>query len=84
MFQRTPPWLPPKPDRPYVPMERFVFSHLPPVRRLYRSLIYWALEMRVAMLTKGSWLQHYHKRRALDYRRESMRSPANSTGRPLP
>jgi cation diffusion facilitator CzcD-associated flavoprotein CzcO len=76
VFQRTPPWLLPKPDRAYFPVERFVFSHLPPVRRLYRSLIYWALEMRVAMLTKGSWLQHYHKRRALDYRRESIKDPA--------
>ena len=75
VFQRTPPWLLPKPDRAYFPIERFVFSHVPPVRRLYRSLIYWALEMRVAMLTKRSWLQQYHKRRALDYLRKSIEDP---------
>lgn len=75
VFQRTPPWLLPKPDREYLPIERFVLGHLPPLRRLYRSLIYSALEVRFSTLIKGSWLQQYHRHRALKYLSESIKDP---------
>jgi cation diffusion facilitator CzcD-associated flavoprotein CzcO len=75
IFQRTPPWLLPKPDREYQPIERLLFGRLPPVRRLYRNLLYWLLEIRFRTLTNGSWLQHSHHRRALKYLSESIKDP---------
>jgi len=44
VFQRTPPWVIPRRDRPYTRLERLLFSRVDPWRRLYRSFIYWRLE----------------------------------------
>lgn len=44
VFQRTPPWVIPKPDRAFRPWEHRLFRALPPYRRLYRNLIYWQQE----------------------------------------
>lgn len=46
VFQRTPPWIVPRPDRPYGPRERWLLRHLPGLQRLYRAGIYWSLEAR--------------------------------------
>ncbi|MGY2230299.1 NAD(P)/FAD-dependent oxidoreductase [Pseudomonas tolaasii] len=47
LFQRTPPWIMPKPDREISRAERWVFRHLPFTQRLVRAAFYWALEGRV-------------------------------------
>jgi cation diffusion facilitator CzcD-associated flavoprotein CzcO len=47
LFQRTPPWIMPKPDRPISRVERWAFKHLPFTQRLVRGAYYWALEGRV-------------------------------------
>lgn len=47
LFQRTPPWIMPKPDRAISPSERLLFKHLPFTQRLLRGAFYWALEGRV-------------------------------------
>lgn len=47
LFQRTPPWIMPKPDRAISPFERWLFKHLPFTQRLVRGAFYWALEGRV-------------------------------------
>ncbi len=47
LFQRTPPWIMPKPDRAISPAERWLFKHLPFTQRLLRGAFYWALEGRV-------------------------------------
>lgn len=46
VFQRTPPWIMPKPDRPIPGWLRRVFRAVPGVQRAYRALIYWLLESR--------------------------------------
>jgi cation diffusion facilitator CzcD-associated flavoprotein CzcO len=46
VFQRTPPWIMPHPDRPVSPRERRLFRRLPPTQRLLRAGLYWALEGR--------------------------------------
>jgi cation diffusion facilitator CzcD-associated flavoprotein CzcO len=56
LFQRTPPWVLPKPDRPVRPWERRAFAALPLLQRLYRILIYWMLEMRAFAFTVGPWI----------------------------
>ena len=44
VFQRTPPWVMPHPDRPLSQFEHRLYRALPPVRRLMRDGIYWARE----------------------------------------
>lgn len=40
VFQRTPPWIIPRHDRPYLAAERRLFAAVPALRRAYRSLLY--------------------------------------------
>jgi cation diffusion facilitator CzcD-associated flavoprotein CzcO len=51
LFQRTAPWVLPKPDRPTTRLERLLFRRLPAVQQAYRNLIYWRLETRVLGMT---------------------------------
>lgn len=46
LYQRTPPWVLPRPDRAMSPIERRLFRALPPLQRLYRYGIYALMEMR--------------------------------------
>ncbi|TVR02503.1 MAG: NAD(P)/FAD-dependent oxidoreductase [Deltaproteobacteria bacterium] len=47
LFQRTPPWVLPKPDRTIGPRERTLLENLPALQWLQRQRIYWSLEPRV-------------------------------------
>lgn len=51
IFQRTPPWIVPKMDRPVRPWEQRMFRLLPLTQRLYRNAIYWMLESRAVGFT---------------------------------
>ncbi|MDX6253337.1 MAG: hypothetical protein QOF10_6697 [Kribbellaceae bacterium] len=63
VFQRTPPWITPKPDRTIGPRERTLHARFPAGQRAIRNLIYWGLEARGlgftgnAKLMKGLELQ---------------------------
>jgi cation diffusion facilitator CzcD-associated flavoprotein CzcO len=46
VFQRTPPWIMPKPDHAMPRWARTLFRVVPGAQRLYRHLIYWLLEVR--------------------------------------
>ena len=46
MFQRTPPWLNPRPDFEIPPAVRAMFRAAPPTMRAFRDGIYWVLESR--------------------------------------
>jgi len=46
LFQRTAPWVLPRPDRAFRRAELFAFEKLPGVRWLYRQAIYWQHEWR--------------------------------------
>ncbi|MGL4304917.1 MAG: flavin-containing monooxygenase [Mycobacteriaceae bacterium] len=52
VYQRTAPWILPRPDRPYSKLERFAFKKIPGFQRLSRSAIYWIRETQVIGLTK--------------------------------
>ncbi|HYH51916.1 MAG TPA: NAD(P)/FAD-dependent oxidoreductase, partial [Acidimicrobiia bacterium] len=41
IFQRTPPWILPRWDRPFRPVERWAFRYVPLLQRLARAGIYW-------------------------------------------
>jgi cation diffusion facilitator CzcD-associated flavoprotein CzcO len=45
VFQRTAPWIMPRPDRPLTPIERLVYRHVPGAQRLMRRAIYWGREL---------------------------------------
>jgi cation diffusion facilitator CzcD-associated flavoprotein CzcO len=47
LYQRTPNWIIPRPDRAYSGVEKTLFAKLPFTRRLHRAAIYWAHEARV-------------------------------------
>jgi cation diffusion facilitator CzcD-associated flavoprotein CzcO len=51
LFQRTPPWVLPRPDRPIRPLEQKLFSLLPIAQRLQRYGIYWTNEARAYAFT---------------------------------
>ncbi len=44
LFQRTAPWVLPKPDRSMSAFEKKMFNLLPFTQKIYRYLIYWVLE----------------------------------------
>lgn len=44
LFQRTAPWVLPKPDRNMSKIEKKLFMYLPFTQKLYRYFIYWVLE----------------------------------------
>jgi cation diffusion facilitator CzcD-associated flavoprotein CzcO len=46
LFQRTPPWIMPKADRPVKPLEQWLFKHLPFTQKIMRSALYCMLESR--------------------------------------
>jgi cation diffusion facilitator CzcD-associated flavoprotein CzcO len=47
VYQRTPNWIVPRPDRAYSGLEKSLFRLLPITRQLHRSAIYWGHETRV-------------------------------------
>lgn len=47
LYQRTPNWIIPRPDRAYSGLEKLLFSKLPITRLLHRNAIYWEHEARV-------------------------------------
>jgi cation diffusion facilitator CzcD-associated flavoprotein CzcO len=48
IFQRTPPWILPKPDHAMPRWAKTLFRLVPGAQRLYRNAIYWFLEARAA------------------------------------
>ncbi|MGA9715151.1 MAG: NAD(P)/FAD-dependent oxidoreductase [Aeromicrobium sp.] len=46
VFQRTPPWVLPKKDKPTAQWRKTVFEKVPGAHRAYRNALYWTLESR--------------------------------------
>jgi cation diffusion facilitator CzcD-associated flavoprotein CzcO len=46
LFQRTPPWIMPKPDHAMPSWAQTLFKRIPGTQRLYRNALYWLLEAR--------------------------------------
>lgn len=51
LFQRSPPWILPKFDRPIRPWERAIYRRVPAAMRLFRWLLYWRQELLAAGFT---------------------------------
>ncbi|MGP7998335.1 MAG: flavin-containing monooxygenase [Streptosporangiaceae bacterium] len=48
VFQRTPPWIQPRPDAEIPPAARATFAAAPLTMRAFRDALYWMLELRAA------------------------------------
>jgi cation diffusion facilitator CzcD-associated flavoprotein CzcO len=72
LFQRTPPWVMPHPDRPVTPFQRRLFRALPFTQKLFRGAIYAFFELRVFPFTKAPNLLKLGERVALKHMREQV------------
>jgi cation diffusion facilitator CzcD-associated flavoprotein CzcO len=58
VYQRTAPWVFPKPDRPTSSTMRTLFRVLPFLQWLYRAFIYWSLEARVLAFFRPGMMKY--------------------------
>jgi cyclohexanone monooxygenase len=56
LYQRTPPWVMPRPDRALRPAERWLLRHVKPLQQLYRGLTYVQLESRYLAFSRLPFL----------------------------
>ncbi|MFE8071743.1 NAD(P)/FAD-dependent oxidoreductase [Marinobacteraceae bacterium S3BR75-40.1] len=75
LYQRTPPWILPKPDRPITENERRLFRHLPFTQKGIRAAIYCALEVRVLGMAVDPRIMKLAERWALKYLRSEVADP---------
>ena len=76
LFQRTPPWVVPKLDRPIHAWERAMFQYVPGSMRMFRNLLYWRQEMLGLGYTINPWFMKLLSRWSLDHLRRSVADPA--------
>ncbi len=76
VYQRTAPWVMPRHDRAYTPLERFAFKRLPAVQKLYRTAIYWGRECFVPGFTVSPRLALPAKKAALANIAKGITDPA--------
>lgn len=76
LYQRTPQWILPKPDRPIAVWKRRLFRWLPPLRLLRRFSYFLLLESRLPAFNWSSRLTWLHRRRALRHLRHQVKDPA--------
>ena len=68
LFQRTPPWIMPRPDRPLTKFEKRLYKRFPPAQIAMRNAIYWGRESfaipmlhhRLSKVIKRAGLRHIH------------------------
>ena len=75
LFQRSAPWIVPKPDRPMRAWELRLFRRLPLTRWLFRSFLYWRQEVRGVGFTVSPRLMRLARRMAFDHLTGSVADP---------
>ena len=76
LFQRTAPWILPKPDRPLRPWERALFRSLPAAMWVFRNFIYWRHELLGIGYTLKPHYLAVAEHIALRYLRRTVADPA--------
>ncbi|MES2621570.1 MAG: NAD(P)/FAD-dependent oxidoreductase, partial [Bacteroidota bacterium] len=56
LFQRTPPWIMPKPDKQISSLRKWMYNHFPFTQRLYRGRLYWQHELMAFGFVKNQGL----------------------------
>jgi cation diffusion facilitator CzcD-associated flavoprotein CzcO len=75
VYQRTPPYVMPRNDRPYTAIERAAFKRIPGVQSLYRTAIYWGRECYVPGFTLQPKLAWPAKQLALKNIEKGIKDP---------
>jgi cation diffusion facilitator CzcD-associated flavoprotein CzcO len=76
VFQRTPPWIQPKPDVVLPGWTRGVFRKVPGAQRTFRNAIYWLLETRAAGFTIDPKLMAPQEKAARAHIARQVKDPA--------
>lgn len=76
VFQRSAPWVLPKPDHAMPPVARAAFARVPGLQRAYRSLLYWVLESRAVGFNGHPGILEAAEKIARAHVRRSVRDPA--------
>jgi len=75
VYQRTAPWVVPRHDRRYAGPEKLALRHVPGLKKLYRSAIYWGRETYVPAFTWKPGLALPAKQMALGNIRKGIKDP---------
>ena len=75
VFQRTPPWIVPKPDRPIARWQQTLFRRVKVLHWLYRAWIYWMLELRGVGFIVDPRIMRFLERFARRFLEESVPDP---------
>lgn len=75
LFQRTPPWIVPKRDRPIGSREQWMLEHVPGAHWLRRTGLYWALEARVLGFAFAPKINQLAERLVLDHLAKQVPDP---------
>lgn len=75
VFQRTPNWILPKPDRAISPTLKKLFRQFPPFRLLWRLALFTLLETRLPAFTRYPFLSAVHRRKARRHLRAQVNDP---------
>jgi len=76
LYQRTPPWIMPRTNRPLTRIERFVYRRVPTVQKLVRNAIYWARELMFLGFKGRSRVMQVAEVGARKHLAEQVRDPA--------
>lgn len=76
VYQRTPNWIVPRPDRAYTGIERWLFRNVPLARRLHRAQIYWSYELRVLGMVLHPAVMKVYQKVAERHLARQVRDPA--------
>jgi cyclohexanone monooxygenase len=63
VFQRSPSWIIPRPDKAYPAWRKALFKAWPPAMRLHRAIIYTQYESRALAFTRAKWMLQMAGRR---------------------
>ncbi|MDB4961048.1 MAG: Cyclohexanone monooxygenase [Myxococcales bacterium] len=75
LYQRTPPWIVPKADRPIGDRERWILEHVPAAHWLRRTGLYWLFESRVLGFAFAPKLLELAEKLAIKHLTRSVREP---------
>jgi cation diffusion facilitator CzcD-associated flavoprotein CzcO len=75
LFQRTPPWVVPKPDREIGPRERRLYARYPRLQRIQRKRLYWTLEARALGFVVAPKIMSVVEQTGLKYLAEQVPDP---------
>jgi cation diffusion facilitator CzcD-associated flavoprotein CzcO len=75
LYQRTPPWVVPKPDRPISNLEKSVFRWLPAAQKLMRGALYSMLESRVLAFAVNPNIMKLGERLARSHIEKQIKDP---------